>query len=50
MNNLKKVGLTALAGSLAASTAYAGVLEVPEDPDLDWYLTLAEPVTSKTPA
>ena len=28
MNNLKKVGLTALAGSLAASTAYAGVLEV----------------------
>ena len=28
MNNLKKVGLTALAGSLVASTAYAGVLEV----------------------
>ena len=28
MNNLKKIGLTALAGSLAASTAYAGVLEV----------------------
>jgi outer membrane protein OmpU len=28
MNNLKKVGLTALAGSLAASTAFAGVLEV----------------------
>ena len=28
MNNLKKIGLTALAGSLVASTAYAGVLEV----------------------
>jgi len=28
MNKLKKVGLTALAGSLVASTAYAGVLEV----------------------
>jgi len=28
MNNLKKLGLTALAGSLVASTAYAGTLEV----------------------
>ena len=28
MNNLKKVGLTALAGSLVASTAYAGTLDV----------------------
>ena len=28
MNNLKKVGLTALAGSLVASTAYAGALSV----------------------
>jgi hypothetical protein len=30
MNNLKKLGLTALAGSLVASTAYAGTLEVQE--------------------
>jgi len=28
MNNLKKIGLTALAGSLVASTAYAGALSV----------------------
>ena len=28
MNNLKKLGLTALAGSLAATTVYAGTLEV----------------------
>ena len=28
MNNFKKLGLTALAGSLVASTAYAGTLEV----------------------
>jgi outer membrane protein OmpU len=28
MNNIKKLGLTALAGSLVASTAYAGTLEV----------------------
>ena len=28
MNNLKKLGLTALAGSLVASTAVAGTLEV----------------------
>ena len=28
MNNLKKLGLTALAGSLVASTAFAGTLEV----------------------
>jgi len=28
MNNLKKLGLTALAGSLAATSAYAGSLDV----------------------
>ena len=28
MTNLKKLGLTALAGSLVASTAYAGALDV----------------------
>jgi len=28
MTNLKKLGLTALAGSLVASTAYAGSLDV----------------------
>jgi len=28
MNNLKKLGLTALAGSLVASTAVAGSLDV----------------------
>ena len=28
MTNLKKLGLTALAGSLVASTSYAGALDV----------------------
>ena len=28
MNNLKKLGLTAVAGSLVASSAYAGALDV----------------------
>ena len=28
MNNLKKIGLTALAGSLVTSAAYAGALDV----------------------
>ena len=48
MNNMKKLGLTALAGSLVASSAYAGALDVSGSAKMTYFANDDDEVTGNS--